>query len=454
MSKKLRRLASIVLVLSMLIAVLGTVAVYADGMEDYDGFTVPSFILPDLGLDSHLLSRHETFYQNNQVDYSYDEQYEYTFFTNGQIKTEKSTHTFSQTSNKTIYETVYNEDGSIAKATYTTIQNGQTTVKEMGTDNGYAESISDEDAVITTDSEGRITSIKYDNEETKMTYDANGNLTSQSTYSSSGTLMYGFSWTYDAAGNRKTETVDTGMGGWTYSFTYDSNNRLSGYDYTSGAGRCHATYQYAQSGDSLTVTAEIYDVTGGKQDLIEKAVCEYQYIDSMPFIDVPKNEYYYDAVKWASSAGVTNGTTSTTFSPEENCTRAQIVTFLWRYAGCPEPKSSSCPFTDVKPDTYYYKAVLWAYENKITNGTSDTEFSPEESCIRAQAVTFIWRFELSAAPKSSNNPFTDVKPDTYYYDAVLWAVENGVTKGTTTTTFSPDETCTRGQIVTFLYRLA
>ena len=161
--------------------------------------------------------------------------------------------------------------------------------------------------------------------------------------------------------------------------------------------------------------------------------------------------YYADAVSWAVANNVTNGTSATTFSPEETCTRGQIVTFLWRAAGEPSPNGTKNPFTDMKEDAYYYKAVLWAVEQGITTGSSETTFSPDESCTRGQVATFLWRYENKPTP-AAKNPFADVTKGAYYYDAVLWAVAAGVTNGTSATTFSPDDTCTRGQIVTFLYR--
>ena len=169
------------------------------------------------------------------------------------------------------------------------------------------------------------------------------------------------------------------------------------------------------------------------------------------FVDVPEDSYYEDAVIWAVDKGITTGTDATHFSPDGICTRAQAVTFLWRAAGSPVAKSSAMPFTDVKSGSYYYDAVLWAVENGITKGTSATEFSPDQNCSRAQIVTFLWRSEKSPAA-GTVNPFTDVKASAYYADAVLWAVKEDVTKGTTSTTFSPDDNCTRAQIVTFIYR--
>ena len=169
------------------------------------------------------------------------------------------------------------------------------------------------------------------------------------------------------------------------------------------------------------------------------------------FVDVATGSYYEDAVDWAVENGITKGTDDTHFSPDGICTRAQAVTFLWRAAGSPEPETRTMPFTDIPVGSYYYDAVLWAVENGITKGTSDTTFSPNMTCTRAQIVAFLWRSEKSPAAGTAN-PFADVKSTAYYADAVLWAVKENITKGTTNTTFSPNADCTRAQIVTFLYR--
>ena len=169
------------------------------------------------------------------------------------------------------------------------------------------------------------------------------------------------------------------------------------------------------------------------------------------FVDVATGSYYEDAVDWAVENGITKGTDDTHFSPDGICTRAQAVTFLWRTAGSPKPETRAMPFTDVPVGSYYYDAVLWAVENGITKGTSDTTFSPNMTCSRAQIVTFLWRSEKSPAAGTAN-PFADVKSTAYYADAVLWAVKENITKGTTSTTFSPNADCTRAQIVTFLWR--
>ena len=169
------------------------------------------------------------------------------------------------------------------------------------------------------------------------------------------------------------------------------------------------------------------------------------------FVDVPEGSYYEEAVDWAVEKGITTGTGNNYFTPDGICTRAQAVTFLWRVAGSPTPKTEAMVFEDVLDGSYYYEAVLWAVENGITVGTSATTFSPELTCSRAHIVTFLWRAANSPSVKT-DNPFTDVAADAYYIDAVLWAVKHKITAGTTLSTFSPDEGCTRAQIVTFLYR--
>ena len=172
-----------------------------------------------------------------------------------------------------------------------------------------------------------------------------------------------------------------------------------------------------------------------------------------PFSDVKDGDYFFDPVLWALNHDpqITDGMTETTFAPAETCTRGQVVTFLWRAMGCEEPTKTDNPFTDVKADDYFAKAVAWAVEKGITDGTSATTFSPADPCTRAHVVTFLCRAEGN--PKGgSDNPFGDVAKGEYYTDAVLWAVSQKITDGTSDTTFSPADPCTRGQIVTFLFR--
>lgn len=174
---------------------------------------------------------------------------------------------------------------------------------------------------------------------------------------------------------------------------------------------------------------------------------------ALPFTDVAEGAYYADAVAWAIQNKVTSGVSATTFAPNASCTRGQMVTFLWKAAGSPEPKSLTTAFTDVKSGAYYEKAVAWAVENKVTTGTSATTFSPDATVTRGQSVTFLWKANNSPAAASAS-AFTDVAAGAYYASAVNWAVEKGVTSGMSATTFAPNSNCTRAQIVTFLYRAA
>ena len=233
----------------------------------------------------------------------------------------------------------------------------------------------------------------------------------------------------------------------------------------------------ASKGDTVTVTVKpdsgyvletltVTDKNGNELTLKDKGDGKYTF--TMPagkvevkatfmednsvlnfFYDVPNDAYFYEAVKWAVDKGIANGLSDTMFGPYESCTRAQIVTFLWRAAGSPEPKTASS-FTDVPANAYYAKAVAWAVENGITNGMTETTFAPDATCTRGQSVTFLYRALKGTASGSAN--FTDVKSDAFYADAINWAVANNVTNGTSNTTFSPNADCTRAEIVTFLYR--
>ena len=258
---------------------------------------------------------------------------------------------------------------------------------------------------------------------------------------------------------------------------YDVNAAVSGE-----GGSVAASTKHASKGTTVTVTAtaasgyqvaqvSAVDKDGKTVSLTDKGDGVYTFVmpaskvdvtarfaqvqkpeEKDPYGDVSKDSYYYDAVKWAAETGVTTGVGDGLFAPEWVCTRGQIVTFLWRASGSPAPKATELPFTDVAADAYYAQAVLWAVENGITNGTSETTFSPDQTCTRAHAVAFLYR--MSGSPAAAGSTFSDVAADAYYSTAVAWAVEKGITNGTSGTTFSPDDTCTRGQIVTFLYRLA
>ena len=258
---------------------------------------------------------------------------------------------------------------------------------------------------------------------------------------------------------------------------YDVNAAVSGE-----GGSVAASTKRASRGTTVTVTAtaasgyqvaqvSAVDKDGKTVSLTDKGDGVYTFVmpaskvdvtvrfaqvqkpeEKDPYGDVSKDSYYYDAVQWASNKGITNGVADGVFAPEWVCTRGQIVTFLWRASGSSAPKATELPFTDVAADAYYAQAVLWAVEKGITNGTSETTFSPDQTCTRAHAVAFLYR--MSGSPAAAGSTFSDVAADAYYRAAVAWAVEKGITNGTSGTTFSPDDTCTRGQIVTFLYRLA
>ena len=202
--------------------------------------------------------------------------------------------------------------------------------------------------------------------------------------------------------------------------------------------------------DGVTITGNKFTMPA--EDVEVQAVFEKDApISKHPFLDVPAGAYYEDAVVWAVGKGITSGTNATTFDPNGTCTRAQAVTFLWRAAGSPTPKTKLMPFPDVPVGSYYWNAVLWAIEQGITEGTSYLTFSPNDSCTRAQIVTFLWRAKGNPAV-SGNAPFTDVAPDAYYAAAVTWAEKNGITGGIGNGLFGSNNTCTRAQIVTFLYR--
>ena len=180
--------------------------------------------------------------------------------------------------------------------------------------------------------------------------------------------------------------------------------------------------------------------------------CEAHRDTDTTFVDVAPGVFYAEAVEWAVENGITDGITDNMFGPTLACNRAQAVTFLWRAANCPEPTSTNNPFVDVPETAFYYKAVLWAVENGITDGVSEDLFAPNHECTRGQIVTFLWRAAKCPEPINVNNSFVDVTEEAFYYKAVLWAVENGITDGTGTDTFSPNGICNRGQIVTFLFR--
>ena len=218
----------------------------------------------------------------------------------------------------------------------------------------------------------------------------------------------------------------------------------------------HTTFTCSRCGDSYseTIPAPGHNYVEGICTVCGAEDPDYRPPEINPFVDVTQGKYFYEAVLWAlyHDPQITKGTDDTHFSPNQDCNRAQVVTFLYRAAGEPDVTGVRNPFTDVRQKDYFYMAVLWAVDNGITSGTSNTTFGPKQACTRAQVVTFLWRAAGQPGVTSIKNPFTDVKEKDYYYKAVLWAVSNGITSGTSSTTFSPKKICTRGQVVTFLWR--
>lgn len=173
----------------------------------------------------------------------------------------------------------------------------------------------------------------------------------------------------------------------------------------------------------------------------------------MTFEDVEDSDYYYDSVRWAVEHGITEGTSNTTFAPKDFCSRGQVITFLWKALGSPEPLHSTNPFTDVPSDAYYTKAILWASENGIASGTTDSTFSPEAPCSRAQVMTFLWKMKGQPDPESTESPFPDVTSSDYFYQPVLWASEENITTGLIDSRFGAQDQCNRAQVVTFLWHV-
>ena len=275
----------------------------------------------------------------------------------------------------------------------------------------------------------------------------------------------------------------TANGVWTVSYSAPSSGGGSSsssrrYDVSTPSvkhGDVTVSPKTASKGDTVTITVKpdsgyeldtltVKDASGSKIKVKDKGdgkftftmpaskvtvSAEFAEIETLDFADVPTDAYYYEAVKWAAKKGITGGIGNGLFGPNQPCTRAQIVTFLWRAAGSPEPKAMSS-FADVSTDAYYAKAVAWAVENGITTGTGDGKFSPDATCTRAQSVTFLFR--AIGKLVDSKAEFSDVLTDSYYANAVAWAVENGVTNGIGDGLFGPDNSCTRAQIVTFLFR--
>ena len=312
---------------------------------------------------------------------------------------------------------------------------------------------SDNEAVATVNESGLVTAV------------SNGSATITATAGNVSAACTVTVTTYTSGGGSSDDDSDP-----TYSVTLPKNVK---------GGEVKTSHRYAEQGNTVTITVDpdkgyeldeltVTDSKGKELDLTDKGNGKYTFkmpdtrvevevsfklIETEPeapaFADVPASAYYADAVAWAVEQGITSGTSTNTFSPDMSCTRAQIVTFLWRANGSPKADGAN-PFTDVSADAYYYDAVLWAVKEGITSGTSATTFSPDATVTRAQTVTFLYR--AAGAPAVTGGSFADVAADAYYAGAVAWAVKEGVTSGTGGNNFSPDAPCTRGQIVTFMYR--
>ena len=228
------------------------------------------------------------------------------------------------------------------------------------------------------------------------------------------------------------------------------------FNWSDDCSSCTATFKCTAGDDTKTVDAAVEDLGGGV-NINYAATVTFNgntYTDTatkVRFIDVPKDQYYYDAVDWAAENGITAGITPTTFSPNGTCTRSQVVRFLWNAAGQPEPSADTPTFSDVKPSAWYYTAVQWAIQENITAGTGNNMFSPDAACTRAQVVMFLWNAAGQPEPSANTPTFSDVNNSAWYGKAVRWAAENGVTVGTGNNQFSPNKACTRAEIVTLLY---
>ncbi|MBS4879887.1 MAG: S-layer homology domain-containing protein [Firmicutes bacterium] len=371
-----------------------------------------------------------------------------------------------------------------ARGNVTTVGIGKARITETTKDGGY---IAFCDVIVTEREPVQITFSDESGTVSPANTNAYGKLDNLPTPTRSG---YSFDGWYTAAEGGTAVTTDTVFDKATTIYAHWTRNSSGGSHTTyypvntpvkSEGGSVVVSQKSASKGSAVTVTVtpesgyqvssvQAVDKDGKKLTLTDKGDGKYTFVmpgskvevsasfaqvqkpeEASPYRDVSKDSYYYDAVQWASDKGITNGVADGVFAPDWVCTRGQIVTFLWRSVGSPAPKTAEMPFADVAEDAYYAQAVLWAVENGITKGTSETTFSPDQTCTRAHAVAFLYR--LAGSPAVTGNSFQDVAADAYYNAAVAWAVQQGITNGTSETTFSPNETCTRAQIVTFLYRM-
>lgn len=412
----------------------------------------------------------ETQYKNNEEFYAATT--EYQFDAAGNL-TRKAIEDFWNHSE--VCEYTYDSFGNCLKKTY--YYDGEETNQCIYTYDG---------------NNRRITAVSERLEsESKFVYDDNGNLVEEQ-YCAYGLYFGTYKYVYNQAGQLVSEgEVDAGTGNYETAVTYQyqdgklvfkddiANLTKEYYEYDS-QGRCTLCTRVYPSMDATYKLYYTYDENGNNIKTEEHAIYGDNYLWSTvdekdgyvivhlyeyekygqaqeepvenPFTDVSEKEYYYQPVLWAAENSIVVGMSEDTFAPELECTRAQAVTFLWRLSGKPEPTTTECKFTDVQKKDYFYQAVLWATENGITQGTGNNKFSPDDTCTRCEFVTMLWRLQGETAVVEQEQKFSDVDTSDYFYNAVLWAVNNGVTVGATDTTFAPDEQCLRGQVVTFLYR--
>lgn len=349
----------------------------------------------------------------------------------------------TSTDGKTETETTYDESKNVLeKHVYTYDDNGNV-IKHVSTDSRTANTTNTVETTYKYDSDNDVIEAVcnkngawFSTEKTEYALDSNSILQSATT---------------------KTECADGTSSTEVDKYSYDKDGYLSAV--TKLVDNVPQSYETYDKDGMLNAIYRSFDASGNPDKSKNYETYEYgdltdmlkPYVTSV-FSDVKADKFYTIPVLWAVNSGITNGMGNSKFEPAAHCTRGQIVTFLWRMAGEPEPESKTSQFTDVKSDSYYTKAVAWAVENGITKGMSATTFEPNRSCTRAQAVTFIWRMNEQPKPEASKDFFKDIDANAYYADAVLWAVDQGITDGMGNGKFEPNTTCTRGHIVTFLYR--
>ena len=450
----------------LLRAMLLIIAMFCFATAAFAGDWQPETVLP---ADGYYLAKETVIdYDNGSVVTNPEKTYSYAFDGNGNLtrmesKLEKSV---------SVTEYTYDARGNLSKMVFSAIYDGEEQYSNI-----VEYTYDSNDQLIQEEGEGAVVQYTYDSTgQLTQTITAWGNVPEKGIctyiYDTAGRLIQvndnlngDTTYTYDS--NGMMATMDSRFSDDCYdlrTYTYDQNGYMTGWDqklcYAGPEYTYHCDYTYDGCGNNTKI--DVYMKINGKYELLETYTYEYAALglplDPSGFVDVvdtPSTNWYYQPVLWAVEKGVTNGISDTEFAPNDTCTRAQAVAFLWRAAGRPEPSSTANPFVDVvdTADTnWYYKAVLWAVEKGITTGTDATHFSPEGEVSRGQMVTFLWR--MHEKPTAEGSTFADVPANEYYYNAVSWAVSQGITNGTdaAANTFEPLTTCSRAHIVTFLYR--